>query len=207
MSASNNSQQVKDWRQKTKTRIVEAFGGECAECGYRRTNSALALHHLDPSEKDFSLGSIRANPRSWDKIVVELRKCVMLCHNCHTEVHDGIRMLPTNIRRFNEDFADYKQKLKNEKQTFCLRGGCNNPKESTAKFCSQKCSVANWKENSSPVQWDDYDIVSLLEYKSMNQLGKHLQCSGTAIKKWLKRNNIKMKRKDKILNGWVLDLS
>jgi hypothetical protein len=76
---------VKLWRQKTKERIVEAFGSSCAICGYNKYNGSLALHHLDPNKKDFGFGKIRANPKSWETIVQELRKCIMVCHNCHSE--------------------------------------------------------------------------------------------------------------------------
>ena len=46
------------------------------------------FHHLDPELKDFGISG-NAN-RSWDKIQVELDKCVLLCANCHSEVHAGI---------------------------------------------------------------------------------------------------------------------
>ena len=47
---------------------------------------------LDPKEKDFSI-SRKGHTRSWKKLIVELDKCVMLCNNCHAEIHDGIVVL------------------------------------------------------------------------------------------------------------------
>ena len=38
-------------------------------------------------QKDFSLSSTRANPKNWDSIVKELKKCILLCSNCHKEHH------------------------------------------------------------------------------------------------------------------------
>ena len=101
---------VKNWRNKTKERIVEAFGGGCGICGYNKSHRALSLHHLNPNEKDFSFSKIRANPKSWEKIVLELRKCVMVCSNCHMEIHDGILEVPKDIIRFNEEFSLYKMR-------------------------------------------------------------------------------------------------
>lgn len=36
-------------------------------------------------------------------MVAEVRKCVLLCHNCHTEVHHGITLIPPDIQRFDEE--------------------------------------------------------------------------------------------------------
>lgn len=83
------------------------MGGACCVCGYNRCLRALSAHHLDPSQKDFNVGQAKANPKSWTKIVEELRKCVLLCKNCHDEVHDGIVDVPLEAPRFDETFAEY----------------------------------------------------------------------------------------------------
>ncbi len=57
-------------------------------CGYNKCKSALEYHHLDPSKKEFQLSKARS--RSIDKIKQEIKKCVLLCANCHREVHAGI---------------------------------------------------------------------------------------------------------------------
>jgi hypothetical protein len=51
---------------------------------------ALIFHHLDPSHKDFTIGG---KSKSWNKIQSELDKCVLLCANCHAEVHAGLLVL------------------------------------------------------------------------------------------------------------------
>lgn len=50
-------QRVKDYRQRVKERLVEIFGGKCQVCGYNKAISALEFHHLNPEEKEFSLGN------------------------------------------------------------------------------------------------------------------------------------------------------
>ena len=79
--------QVQLFRERRKARIVASMGGSCQCCGYNRYVGALELHHLDPNEKEFSCGSASANPIKWERLVVELRKCVMLCSNCHRDFH------------------------------------------------------------------------------------------------------------------------
>jgi len=84
---SSRSEAVKKWRRNTKERIITAMGGKCACCGYNKCHDAMDLHHLNPNEKEFSFAAIRANPKNWDSIVQELRKCVLLCNRCHREIH------------------------------------------------------------------------------------------------------------------------
>jgi 5-methylcytosine-specific restriction endonuclease McrA len=68
-------------------------GGKCMLCGYSKYLGALDFHHLYPSKKEFGL-SMQGLTRSWEKIQVELDKCILICANCHREVHAGITQLP-----------------------------------------------------------------------------------------------------------------
>ncbi len=72
---------------------VQYGGGKCQICGYAKSIRALTFHHRNPSEKDFGL-SDRGLTRSWEKTKNEIKKCVLLCANCHAEVHDGLVQLP-----------------------------------------------------------------------------------------------------------------
>lgn len=83
-------------RKKLREMALEYGGGKCILCGYNRSRRAMVFHHLDPTKKDFGL-SVRGLTRSWEKMLAELEKCVLLCANCHAEVHDGITQLPEGI--------------------------------------------------------------------------------------------------------------
>ena len=54
--------------------------------------AAFEFHHLDAGTKEFAI-SADGVPRRWELIVAELEKCVLLCANCHREVHAGVRDL------------------------------------------------------------------------------------------------------------------
>jgi predicted transcriptional regulator len=84
----NNYLHVKSFRRRNKERAVEYKGGECVKCGYKKCIIALEFHHLDPEKKDFTPSS-NMN-MSWDKIKEELDKCILLCSNCHRELHYGL---------------------------------------------------------------------------------------------------------------------
>jgi 5-methylcytosine-specific restriction endonuclease McrA len=105
---SKSSEAVKRWRKNTKRRIVESMGGCCVICGYDEHDEALELHHINPNEKEFGLGAIRGSPKAWTTIVKELRKCVLLCSNCHAVVEAGKLQLPDNPTRFDESYVEYK---------------------------------------------------------------------------------------------------
>lgn len=84
-----NNYGVHKRRKKLKEQSVEYKGGSCQVCGYNRCRSALEFHHLDPNKKDFGIGA-SGHTRSWEKIKIELNKCIMVCANCHREIHEGI---------------------------------------------------------------------------------------------------------------------
>jgi 5-methylcytosine-specific restriction endonuclease McrA len=79
-------------RRKVKLMAVESLGGKCTICGYNKYIGALELHHAI-GVKDFSVGE-KGYTRSWEKIRLEIKKCVLLCANCHREVGAGITKLP-----------------------------------------------------------------------------------------------------------------
>ena len=61
-------------------------GGKCSICGYEKCPEAMEFHHPEPTKKDFGISS-KGYTRGWEKVKKELDKCVMLCANCHREVH------------------------------------------------------------------------------------------------------------------------
>ncbi len=87
-----NKVSVMEWRQRLKLKAVEYKGGCCSICAYDRCISALEFHHLDPNEKDFGIGS--GNTKAWKKVKSELDKCILVCANCHREIH----ALPAELR-------------------------------------------------------------------------------------------------------------
>lgn len=81
---------LKNFRTRLKYQCVEYKGGKCFICSYDKCIKALEFHHLDPTQKDFSISTIS---KSFETVKSELDKCVLLCANCHREVHAGLRML------------------------------------------------------------------------------------------------------------------
>jgi len=81
-------------RKMIKVMAIEYKGGKCSLCGYNKCNSALDFHHIN--DKKFGL-SLKGLTRSWEKTKIELDKCVLVCANCHREIHEGISQPPKVI--------------------------------------------------------------------------------------------------------------
>lgn len=73
-------------REKLKELAVEYKGGKCERCGYCKCLKALEFHHVDPNEKEFGIGA-KGHTKSFEKIKIEIDKCILVCANCHREIH------------------------------------------------------------------------------------------------------------------------
>lgn len=75
---------IKQKRLSIKEKLIKHFGGKCSICGYNNYISALEFHHLDPNKKEFKLSS---SVIAYNTILLEAEKCILVCGNCHREIH------------------------------------------------------------------------------------------------------------------------
>jgi hypothetical protein len=75
---------VKEWRHNTKIKLFQGFSCKCCLCGLEDDPIIYDFHHLDPGTKELRISS---KISSWETIVEEAKKCVMLCSHCHRKVH------------------------------------------------------------------------------------------------------------------------
>jgi protein-arginine kinase activator protein McsA len=69
-------------------RVKLRFG--CKLCRYKRCSSALDFHHLDPSTKEYGISKMVNDKMSIHLIKKEMRKCIVVCGNCHKEIHENV---------------------------------------------------------------------------------------------------------------------
>ena len=81
------SRNVINWRKRKKIELIEYKGGKCEICGYKKSTWSLEFHHKDPNEKDFEISG-----KSWsfERLKKEVDKCILVCSNCHHEIHEKI---------------------------------------------------------------------------------------------------------------------
>lgn len=85
----------------------------CEKCKYSNNEGVLDFHHIDPSNKKFILNTARfpINNLS-DNIKLELDKCIVLCRNCHREIHYDMDFHNTAEDLINSNFRKFKDLIK-----------------------------------------------------------------------------------------------
>ena len=68
-------------------RLKQNRGGKCIRCGYNKCLKALEFHHVDQSKKDFTISNDHFKLAD---AVEKSKKCILLCSNCHKELHDNL---------------------------------------------------------------------------------------------------------------------
>lgn len=90
-------------RKRKKLKAVEYMGEKCIVCNYDKCIAALHFHHIEPLEKEFAFSSNMTKP--FEVLQIELNKCIIVCSNCHGEIHAGLIdideyvLLQNNIRQ------------------------------------------------------------------------------------------------------------
>ena len=69
-----------------RSQAINTLGGKCIKCGYHGYDGALHFHHRNPRERKFSL-DMRGFGRAKEAVELEVKKCDLLCANCHSETH------------------------------------------------------------------------------------------------------------------------
>lgn len=94
------------FRRNRKKQLVDVCGGACNICGYHKSIAALEFHHIDPSIKKYAL-STNGTCHSIESDLLEVAKCILVCANCHREIHNqeysNIELLEKRV--YDEDKA------------------------------------------------------------------------------------------------------
>lgn len=90
----NNKSKYIDKSKKYKKKIwkivddIKSSSG-CKICGYNRCTASLDFHHKESNSKDGSVGRLIGDG-NLSKVLEEISKCVIVCKNCHYEIHSGL---------------------------------------------------------------------------------------------------------------------
>lgn len=158
-----NSARMKAWRLITKVKMVESMGGCCQICGYKKSVFSLDFHHLDPKQKELNFGKRENSRNYWPIIVNELKKCILLCKNCHAEVHWDNLKIPIVYSVFNEKYSDFSIVFDRELKINNCRV-CGKKIAMQHNTCSRYCGGTL----KGTVDWTKIDLLKLLEENDNN---------------------------------------
>lgn len=172
--------QKKRWQDR-KRKAIGLLGGKCQKCGYNKNMAALEFHHLDPTTKEYGWNKLRL--RKWGTVINEIKKCVLLCSNCHMETHwpDDNLVLSPNL--------DDNNKLSLEPFKMQSTGKCPKCKRYVygTKYCSVACSSFNQRRTTRPHK---KTLSKMLENMSYCAIGRKYNVSDNAVRKWAKKYNL-----------------
>ena len=165
----------KRYQRRKKEKAVELMGGKCQLCGYDKCINALDFHHIDKSTKEHKPARIISNG-SWNRIIEELNKCILVCSNCHREIE-------------STDYSfDIKSLVKPFIDRTCLTCKIEfQTRNYDSKFCSIKCSSLNQRKCTRPSK---SELEKLIKNTSWVQIGRMFDVSDNAVRKWAKSYNI-----------------
>jgi hypothetical protein len=169
-----------------KIQAIEYKGGSCEGCGYNKNPKALEFHHKDPSQKDFGISKV--NRRSFENIKNELDKCILLCANCHREIHDEIwrKSSTTNWKIYDSLLKKWDIVFPKPKAIHYCKSKCGNKVSGK----NRSCLTCDHKKQER-ISWpDDKELAKLVWEKPRTTLAKEFGVSDSAISKRCKLRGI-----------------
>lgn len=201
---------VMDKRRRNKIALVEYKGGKCELCGYDKCVDALEFHHIDRNTKEFGIGF--GDTRSLEKLKKEADKCILVCSNCHKEIHAKERedankqkklLEEKNLYEFQnspEGLACYsKPELSKlpEIQNM-INSGCSIT-DIAQKFHFAITTLRRFLTDNNVIikpkhKLDGYSIEQLkddlIKYENFSSIARIYGVSANSIKKWCGRNGL-----------------
>jgi hypothetical protein len=181
------SRETHERGKKNRAYSLAKLGNKCFNCGFDKWSAALDIHHIDPLKKDITFNRYKYWGR--ERLDRELKKCILLCANCH-RAHHSEELL--NFKLNNSSYSSYRYDdiyndinfnwdfnfLYKYKQTNCLC--CNKIKFNDLKFCSLICA-----RKSRPTNRPSKEILEkLLWEKPTTHIAKDYNVSDKAVEKW-----------------------
>ena len=159
------------YKNRQKQKAVEFFGGKCQICGYNKCLAALTFHHVDSESKLWNMSRIFYY--KWETVLTELEKCILICANCHNEIHQGI--------------TEFDKRL--VKETMFLICECCKTEFPTKNYsqiyCSPTCSA---KMQRKAIRPSKTELKRLIEGKmSWVKIGKRFGVTDNAVRKWARK--------------------
>lgn len=188
----SRSEDVSNYRRRRKINLINVLGGKCQICGFDLFPDALEFHHEDPNQKDYGLAS-KGTCHDIETDLNEVRKCFLLCANCHRGVHNGYYEQPKE-HIFDEELAQQLINERNEKMTakinYCVDCRCQIDVNAI------RCPACAAKARRVCMRPSREELKELIRTKPFTQIGKQFGVGDNSIRKWCDTEHLPRTKKE-----------
>ena len=113
---------------------------------------------------------------SWERAKKELDKCILVCSNCHREIH--FKIIDIDLQKNIKPWITSQCKL------------CSaqfETKITEQKYCSAECAKIGQRKVERP---NKEELLKLLNELPMTKIGRMFHVSDNAVRKWAKKYDI-----------------
>lgn len=185
-----------EYRKRRKLNLIKVSGSQCNLCGYHKSINALEFHHIDASQKNYGIAA-KGTCHDLESDLAEIKKCILVCANCHREIHDGNYTTEElwQLQQYSEEIANEvrQEKINNMSKTqyYCLECGKPIVKNKTC-LCSE-CIHKQRRVCDRPTREELKDLIRKYPFTT---IAKDYGISDNAVRKWCKTYNLPSKKQD-----------
>lgn len=184
-----------NYRRRRKANLIKVCGNKCSLCGYDKLQNALEFHHLNPEEKSYGVSS-QGVCHDLETDLQEVRKCILVCANCHREIHADFYSLEELKEKqiFDEKFAQTLRDEKSQKSErqiyYCSSCGKEISRYSKSGLCDS-CVRKTKRITERPSR---EELKKMIREFPFTKIGEKYNVSDNAIRKWCKSENLPVKK-------------
>lgn len=171
-----------------KLKAIKEKGGKCEICGYSNNIAALEFHHKSPEEKEFTLTSRAFFRKSEEAISEEMYKCILLCSNCHQELHHP----DLDIKVLEKEHTDLQQPIiyNTRKENKCIDCGRSISKNAI------RCVSCDKKRLRKVERPSKDELFMMMKDLPVTSIARKFSVTDNAIRKWCKEYGLPTHKRD-----------
>ena len=192
-----NTEAVTEFRRRRKDNLIKVMGSKCCLCGYDKCTGALEFHHINPQDKSYAISST-GNCHKIEDDLNEIKKCLLICANCHREVHLTDSYKDKDLFQYqiyDENFANELIKSTKAEQYFCKE--CGNPitRFSSSGLCVSCAQTSRYNHRVSDKPSRD-ELKALIRKEPFTTIADIYGVTDNAIRKWCDKEHLPRTKKE-----------
>lgn len=187
-----NAQTVTDFRRRRKENLIRLAGNKCSICGYNKCNGALEFHHINPDDKKYGIAT--GNCHSIEDDITEVKKCLLVCANCHREIHNNF-FENQNLFDYQNIDEEFENELLSKKTNFICKE-CGKPitRYSQSGLCVSCSQTLRYRHRVSDLP-DRETLKNLIRTKPFTEIANSYGVTDNAVRKWCDKQNLPRTKK------------